>query len=390
MVPVKDTRKVLVIGGGIGGLAAATALARRDVEVDLVEIKPQFTVHGVGLGQPANGLRALRAIGVLDEVLACGFEFDRLQFRDLRGELIVEHRFAMGGDGVPPIAALSRLDLHRILRTAAESAGVAIRMGVTAEDITQSDDAARVRFTDGRVGDYDVVIGFDGIRSATRRMLFGTAHDPVYSGYAAWRLTVDRPDDVTCMQFHQGLGSKTGVMPLNDETMYLFHIRPEPGNPWQDPATVHASFHERLAGYGGVVGRVRDSLSADDEIVYSPIELMMVPRPWYVGRVVIAGDAAHTFPPHLTQGAGMALEDGVVLAEELVKPGPLPARLEAFMDRRYDRCLFVRDFAGRMLANEQSIKTEADLEAKRPTFGALDTALTSADRFMDNLVLAEK
>jgi 2-polyprenyl-6-methoxyphenol hydroxylase-like FAD-dependent oxidoreductase len=388
MDPVNSVKRILVIGGGVGGLTAGTALARRGFEVDLVEVKPEFTASGVGLGQPANALRALRAVGVLQECLDAGFQFDQLRFCDARGELIVAHRFQMGDEGVPAIAALPRAALHNILLAAAKKAGVRIRMGVTAREISQTDQVAHVDFTDGRSDEYDLVIGFDGIRSATRRMLFGDAHEPVYSGYAAWRLTVDRPDDVTCMQFYQGIGSKTGLMPLNKDKMYLFHIRSEPGNPWQNPATMHESLRERLGGYGGAVGRVRDALSSTSGVVYSPIELLMVPRPWHVGRVVVAGDAAHTFPPHLTQGAGMALEDGVVLAEELSKEGALSARLAAFMDRRFERCEFVQGFAGRMLLGEQTIRSEADLEAaKRHMYAALDADLASADQIMDSFEL---
>src|SRR3954453_6451274 len=96
-----DIRKVLVIGAGIGGLGAGAALASRGVDVEIVEIKPEANVYGVGINQPANSLRALKALGVLDRVRDVGFEWDTTKFHDHRGELVVAVPSQLGGDDVP-------------------------------------------------------------------------------------------------------------------------------------------------------------------------------------------------------------------------------------------------------------------------------------------------
>ncbi|MGH3095215.1 MAG: FAD-dependent monooxygenase [Streptosporangiales bacterium] len=380
--------RVLVVGAGIGGLAAAIALRQRGVDVEVAEKRPAFTIHGVGLGQPANALRALRALGVLDEVLAAGSEFDALRVYDQHRRLIVDHTFLLGGD-VPPMAALPRADLHRILFAAAERSGVPIRTGAAVDDLTQDADRVHVTYADGTVGMYGLVVGFDGANSTIRRLLFPEAGTPAFTGYAAWRLIVERPGDVKTMEFYQGIGSKTGVMPLTDETMYLFHVAPQPGNPWQDPERFHDALRERLAGYTDVAGDVRDALSASAEVVYSPIHVLLVPRPWHRGRVVLAGDAAHTVPPHLTQGAGIALEDALVLAEELSSDEPLSSRLETFCERRFARCEYVHEFALAMLHAEQDIVTAEQLEeARRTGFDGMDGRLDEADRIMDADIFA--
>jgi 2-polyprenyl-6-methoxyphenol hydroxylase-like FAD-dependent oxidoreductase len=355
---------------------------------DVVEIKPDFRIRGVGLGQPANALRALRAIGVLDECLAAGFQFDRLRFCDDAGELIVEHHFALGGPGVPPMNALPRLELHRVLVGAATRAGVRIRMGTTTVDMQAAGEQVEVVFSDGRTEVYDLVVGFDGNASSTRRRLFGDQFEPRPSGYGAWRVIVDRPPEITTMAFFQGLGSKTGVMPLTHDRMYLFHVRPEPPGVWYDPSRFLGLLRERTAGYGGIVAEIMSSLTPEDEIVYSAIEPLQVPDPWYVDRVVIAGDAAHACPPHMTQGASMAMEDGVVLAECLATEAPVDQQLRAFMQRRYERTAFVQNFSRQMLMAEQAITTREQLDRARAAMRkTLSEQMAAGDRVMNASVL---
>ena len=224
---MSDIRRVLVVGGGVGGLTAATAFAQRGIEVLLIERRPAFDVPGVGLGQPANALRVYEALGVLPEILASGFAYDRMWIFDPHRAPIVEHKFLMGDHKVPAVCALSRLRLHEILLAAATRAGATVRTGLTVSAVDDRDGGASVKFSDGRAETFDLVAGFDGIRSATRAHLFGSAFVPRPSGYGGWRVQVPRRPYVRGMEFLQGVGSKTGAMPLADDLMYVFHIRPE-------------------------------------------------------------------------------------------------------------------------------------------------------------------
>ena len=381
---MEKIRRVLVVGGGVGGLTAATAFAQRGVEAVLIERRPAFDVPGVGLGQPANALRVYDALGVLPEILASGFSYDHMSIFDPKRELIVHHKFLLGDERIPAVCALSRRRLQEILLAAAQRAGVEVRLGVTVDEIHDAPDRVGVMFSDGRNDAFDLLAGFDGIRSTTREHLVGTAFVPRPSGYGAWRVQARRPDDVRGMEFLQGIGSKTGAMPLSNNTMYLFHIRPEaPGANFagQDQAQL---FKERLAQYGNYVADIAASLNSASDIVYSPIEPLMLPWPWHRGRVVIGGDAAHTVAPHLTQGAAMAAEDAFVLAREvLADDGPVKARLMRYSMKRYPRCAFVYTFSGQWLHDEQSVRTAEDLEAARAELtlnasariGASDTIL---------------
>jgi 2-polyprenyl-6-methoxyphenol hydroxylase-like FAD-dependent oxidoreductase len=363
---MSDIRRVLVVGGGVGGLTAATAFAQRGIEVVLIERRLAFDIPGVGLGQPANALRVYDSLGVLEQILQTGFIYDRMFIFDPNRTLICEHKFLLGDDRAPAFCALTRLELHKILLGAAEKAGVDVRLGLAVDEILEDQDRVGVRFSTRQSDTFDLLAGFDGIRSVTRQHLVGTAFVPRPSGYGAWRVQVPRRDYVRGMEFLQGIGSKTGAMPLSNDLMYVFHIRPEAPDAWFAQKDYATLMKERVRQYGSYVAEISATLDAGSDIVYSPIESLLLPWPWFRGRVVLGGDAAHTFPPHLTQGAAMAAEDGYVLAREVLQDDvPIADRLMRYSQRRYARCAFVYNFSRQWLDDEQSVRTPEQLEAAR-------------------------
>jgi 2-polyprenyl-6-methoxyphenol hydroxylase-like FAD-dependent oxidoreductase len=294
----------------------------------------------------------------------------------------------MGDGRVPAFCALSRLELHEILLAAAERAGAQIRLGITVSKIHDEKDRVTVEFSNGQRDTFDLLAGFDGIRSTTRLHLVGTAFAPRPSGYGAWRVQAPRPDRVRGMEFLQGIGSKTGAMPLGNDIMYLFHIRPETADAIFAGQDMVRLFKERLAPYGDYVAEIAASLNESSDIVYSPIEPLMLPWPWHRGRVVIGGDAAHTFAPHLTQGAAMAAEDAFVLAREvLADDGPIETRLMRYSMKRYPRCAFVYTFSGQWLHDEQSVRSAQQLEAARAELTANASArIGASDRILNEAI----
>ena len=380
MAPV---RKVLIVGAGIGGLGAGAALAQRGVEVDIVEIKPEPNVYGVGINQPANSLRALQAIGVLDEVRDVGFEFDCTKFHDHRGDLVVEVPSKLGGDGVPANTGLTRRDLHDILIGAADRSGARTIYGTTLSDVDDADGSARVTLSDGREAEYDLVVAFDGINSALRRRLFGDAYDPVYTGFGVWRVTVPRPEDITYCALYQAPGAKAGHIPLSPELMYLLLVHPEPHHARFDRSRYVEMLRERLAPFEGVVGDIRENLREGDDVVYSPLSEVMLPAPWFKGRVLLCGDAAHACTPHTTQGAAMALEDAVVLPQELEADRPLKESLRAFGERRYPRAKFVQDVSRGILNAEMQITPENIEHAFAHMRAELPAQMAGVDAFLN-------
>jgi len=323
----------------------------------VVELKPTNSVYGVGIIQPGNALRALGTLGLLDECLEAGFQVDDYVYFDEAEQQLGRLRMKRIADAdLPAVNFMSRPELHRILERAARSSGAQIKLGVTVSSLEDGENGAEVQFTDGGRGCYDLVIGADGIRSSMRSRVFGQHYEPRYTGHGVWRVTVPRPPELTYQSIHYGVGVKAGLVPLSQDTMYLLAVTNEPDKPWFEHNQLSAALKKRLAQFSGeLIPKVRDALSNTSNIIYVPIEEIIMPGPWYKGRVVLLGDAAHASSPHIAQGATMAIEDACVLAEEVAKAQPLAVALDRYMERRYERCKFVQDFA-RNLGEEGQLR----------------------------------
>jgi 2-polyprenyl-6-methoxyphenol hydroxylase-like FAD-dependent oxidoreductase len=140
--------------------------------------------------------------------------------------------------------------------------------------------------------------------------------------------------------------------------MYMFVVTPDPPGVTHRREDFVSILRSRMAPFGALPGEVRDALEPTDDIVFSPISDVLLPLPWFSGRIGILGDAAHACAPHLTQGAGMALEDGIVLAETLAGGGSLDDRLRAFEERRFPRARLVQDVSHGILQAEMSINAD--------------------------------
>jgi 2-polyprenyl-6-methoxyphenol hydroxylase-like FAD-dependent oxidoreductase len=165
--------------------------------------------------------------------------------------------------------------------------------------------------------------------------------------------------------FEGGKLGKAGFIPLSPDLMYIFLVETPPsGPPPRFPKDQLASaFRERLAGFGGPVAQIRDQdITNSSEVVYRPFETLLLPTPWYHGRVVLIGDAAHSMTAHVAQGAAMAIEDAIVLAEELTMQASLSAVLDRFMQRRYERCKTLVDISSQLSRWERDHIANADVE----------------------------
>ena len=311
-------RKALVVGGGIGGLTAAVALRRAGVSVDLVESQPEISVDGVGIIQPNNTLRALDRIGLAQACVRLGGPFPGWRIFDAHGSLLLE---APGSSAAapqyPPVNGIKRPLLHKVLTEAATAAGVSIQTNTSVRSLTERPRCAHVQFTDGREADYELVVGSDGIHSGMRRMIFGSAYEPTFTGESVWRYNFPRPRRVEWGEVYYGPDSKVGLVPMSPELMYMFVVTAEPGNPRMPRDGLASALRQRLGRFSGFIAELRESVVNSNEVVYRPMESLLLPAPWYKGHVVLIGDAAHTTTPHLAQGAAMAIEDAVVLGELL-------------------------------------------------------------------------
>lgn len=332
--------KVLVIGGGVGGLAAAIGLHRKGVAVDVVERDKDWKVYHVGIIVQANFVRALNQLGVGDAAVKAGYAYRGARFLTVSGDLIAELPGDTAVDGLPSDLGLTRPALHEVLTAKVWELGISVRLGVTFESLTDTGDGVDVTFSDGTASRYDLVIGADGNYSAVRKALWPQA-TPQFTGQGVWRYNVPRPAGLEWSDLYIGKDKgKAGYCPLTSDEMYIFAVFEEPGNPRFAPDTLADEMRKRLDGYGGILGEAARAVTDPALVVYRPLEACIMPDPWYKGRIVLIGDAAHSATPHLGQGAAMAVEDAVVLAEE-VAAKDVDAALRAFMDRRFERAKLV-------------------------------------------------
>lgn len=334
-------KNILIVGGGIAGLSLSIALARRGWSPEIVEANPAWGVYGVGIILQSNALRAMESLGLAERCLAAGFPYSTTRYCDRNGTLMHERKKPnLSGERFAASTGMLRPALHEILRDEALRLGVRVKVGVRVEKLDQ-DGRVHVKLSDGTSSSHDLLVGADGVRSQIRRLVFGSEHQPAFMGQACWRFTAPRPEEVPCAVMVRGEGTQAGLIPLNQETMYLLLLTAEPGNPWFDKETLRDRLAARLDGYGGLVGELARNIPPSDAIVYSPLEPLLMPGPWHRGRVVLVGDAAHATTPHIAQGASMAFEDAVVLSELIDGPADLDSALPAFTQRRYERCRMI-------------------------------------------------
>ncbi len=333
--------RVLVVGGGITGSVVAVALARRGVQVDLVEIASRWFGVGHGITVQGNALRALREIGVLDDVLADGVGFDTIRITDADGTLVdTVTTPAMGGADLPPSMGTVRSALQETLVKAVHDAGVSVLLGTTVTKVDDREDAAVVTLSDGSTSTYDLVIAADGIGSAMRGLM-GIETDPQQVGMGIWRIVTDRRPGMDCAELaYGGPRFKAGYAPISDDKCYAY-LLDEVFDPDADGRSRSEVLRERCAAYGGPWDHIRSGITEDTVIDYRIIESLLVTGPWHRGRMILIGDAAHACPPLIAQGAAMCTEDAVVLADMLTSPETrsiaLDELLTAFADRRRPR-----------------------------------------------------
>lgn len=331
--------KVLISGGGIAGLTLAIALRQKGFQVDLVEVKKEWTVYGVGIIQQANVVRAMASLGLVDRYVATAYPFSDVGLYKADGEPLGRmHMHGLAGTDYPVNMGVSRLALHLMLSATALELGTNVRVGVAITELTQDEHQAQVTFSDGTTGDYDLVVGAEGVYSKTRSLVFGEHHKPRFTGQAVWRHNFPRTPEIDHLANYYGKNGNAGLVPLAENLMYMYLTTQEPGNPYMPPETLADTLRERMEGFGGLVGELREQITDPKSVVYKPMEVFFLYEPWFRNRVVLIGDAAHTTTPHAGQGAGIAIEDAIVLAEELQANEELPTALNKFMARRYERC----------------------------------------------------
>ncbi|MGW2235194.1 FAD-dependent oxidoreductase [Streptomyces sp. NPDC001759] len=342
-----DTRTVLVVGGGTAGNGLTVLLRKAGIDVDLVEAKADWNVHGSGITTQGNALRVLREIGVWEEVEKHGFGFDALGITAPDGTVLhVDAHHRTGGPDLPAVVGMQRADLQRILIGAVRRSGARVRLGTTVQQLEQDAAGVDVTFSDGTSGRYDLAVAADGLHSATRAMI-GMSERPEPVGMGIWRVCAPRPASVERTDLAYG-GSCyiAGYCPTGPDSLYAYLVEPERDRASLVPDAYAEEMRRLAEPYGGAWDEIRASITDPKKVNYTVFTRHLVEGSWHRGRVVLVGDAAHSCPPTLAQGAAMSLEDALVLAELLASHDDWDDELlTAYYERRVPRVGLVVDGA---------------------------------------------
>lgn len=334
--------RILIVGGGVGGMSAAIALGRIGARVDLIDNNLHWGALGAGITITGPTLRAFRELGVLEEIMALAYTGTGIRICDVQGRTLelLDTPMPPGLD-VPGCGGVSRPALHDILARHVKAAGTSVRLGLTVDGFEERAEGVDVAFSDGSRGVYDLVLGADGVNSRVRSIIMPGAPAPEYAGQYAWRVTVPRPAEVDRRTYFLGGPVKVGLTPTSAHDMYMFVLEKSP-RVKREAHALREPLQRLLESYGGIIATIRDGLSDTDNINFRPLEGFVLPAPWYRGRVLLLGDSAHPTTPQLASGAGMAVEDALVLAGELERARfEVAAALPAYMARRAARCRLI-------------------------------------------------
>ena len=330
--------RVLIVGGGLGGLSLAIALRRQGLSAEIVERANKDTGTGAGLYLVGLATRALVALGLADAALSEGCVNRTQTFRNHRGACLADIDVEGYWAGCGPCLGLRRATLHRLL--AERMASLQTRFGVTVEALRQEQERVSVRFTDRSDDAYDLVIGADGIRSSIRRLEFGKS-DPQFRGQVGWRFIARRPAGIDGWTVFLGSGSAFLLLPIGGDQVYCYADRIA-STPIADPPEGRIErLREIFRHFAEPVQEVLAQVDSPEQLHFSAIEEVLH-EPWGRGRVVLIGDAAHAMSPNMACGAAMAFEDALVLADLISQRGTVSGIVPGFIRRRSPRIGWVR------------------------------------------------
>jgi salicylate hydroxylase len=342
------TRKILIAGAGIGGLAAAANLFKAGHEVAVFEQAPKLTEVGAGIQMSANAMHVLNHLGLGPAIAKVGARPEAYVFKLFdTGEEI--QRFALSEEHErlhgAPYYQMHRADLHDLLAAKVrEFAPNSIHLDHRVIGFREDEDGVELQFAGGGAARGDFLIGADGLKSAVRQQIAGNV-PATYTGDAAWRITLPAGrvpqgflDEVMSVWMGPG-GHAIAYYIRPNRALLNFVGIVETGDVSEESWTAKfpwTKFKADFVGWHADVQTLIDAADHDECYRWSLFNRPSIAN-WSTRRVTILGDAAHPTLPYLAQGAAMAIEDGVILTRSLAMTPTISDALQLYQRNRIDR-----------------------------------------------------
>jgi 2-polyprenyl-6-methoxyphenol hydroxylase-like FAD-dependent oxidoreductase len=350
---------IAIIGGGIGGMCAAIQLKKLGKNVSLIEIKDTLKPIGAGITLSAATLRALKEIGVIQELFKVSGQFSQFDMYTSDGHKIAEAPIkpAVGAEDLAANSiGVMRTKFAEVLENKLRESGVNVILGTTVDKLENNKDSVKVLFTNGQEQQFDLVIGADGIHSKIRHLVFPELPESTFTHQGAWRIVVPKYFNNFSMLIGKTL--KASFSPISDSQSYMCVLDRHESDDFIEQHLWPEKLSGLLAEFGSVVQEVKADIDQGkikaEDILYRPLHTLLVEESWYKGRVVLLGDAVHSTTPHLASGAGLAIEGAILLSEELAKDQPLEGALNRYQVRHFDRAKMVINVSTRLGEIEMS------------------------------------
>lgn len=321
-------------------MCAAMSLRRIGVEASVYEQAEELRAVGAGLTIWANAIKALRKLGLADEVIRAGAKIERGELRTADGRVLsrsnpgeLEQRFG------EPTVALHRSDLHEILLGALPSNTV--HLGAKCTGFEEDERGVTARFTNGSTHRAELLVGADGIHSVIRQQLFPEVRLR-YSGYTTWRGVVETRDEAALGTTSEtwGCGARFGIVRIDRERVYWFSTANVEAGQKLSPAESKNFLLDYFKGWHHPVELLIRS-TPPEQILHNDIYDIAPMKKWCMGRVALLGDSAHPTTPNMGQGACMAIESSLALARCLRQAEDLSASLHRYERERMPRTAWV-------------------------------------------------